>query len=104
MRRFLKIYQNFLYFAPYWAPILYLNKSESPSVIFPTKFGWNWPRRKNWHRMEAKRMTDTAPWQLSSHEFWPGELKMSFWKTNNLWTMWFCYFLFMFRCCWSHTL
>jgi len=29
-RRFLNIYQNFPYFAPYWAP-LYLNKSESPS-------------------------------------------------------------------------
>jgi len=46
-RRFLKIYQNFPYFSPYWAP-----KGASPFIwttlnphlpsMFPANFGWNW--------------------------------------------------------------
>jgi len=44
--RFLMIYQNVLYFAPYWAPkgaspINWTNLHPHPPSIFPTKFGWN---------------------------------------------------------------
>jgi len=38
-----KIYQNFPYFAPYWAsPFIWTNLNPHPPSMFPAKFGWNW--------------------------------------------------------------
>jgi len=48
IRRFLKIYQTFPYFAPYWAPkgaspFIWTNRNSHSPSMFLIKFGWNWP-------------------------------------------------------------
>jgi len=70
------IYQNFPYFAPYWAQKgaspLYLNKSESPCSKYVSyqlwlKLAWWFLRRSRLkEKVDDGQTTDSAPWQKLS--------------------------------------